>query len=127
MEWKREKFEAVRLGKDSEGGNLLKTFYEAKKQSSCWIMGPKEKQGKSAIYLWSFIKSLSKDSGAGTDWGQEGTEDEMAGWHHRLSGREFEQTPGDSEAQGSLACRSACGCRAKHNLATAQQLCGKVS
>ena len=25
------------------------------------------------------------------------TEDEMAGWHHSLSGHEFEQTPGDSE------------------------------
>ena len=32
------------------------------------------------------------------------TEDEMVGWHHRLKGREFEQTPGDSEGQGSLAC-----------------------
>ena len=30
---------------------------------------------------------------AGRDWGQEEkgmTEDEMAGWHHRLNGREFE-------------------------------------
>ena len=30
---------------------------------------------------------------AGRDWGQEKkgtTEDEMAGWHHRLSGHEFE-------------------------------------
>ena len=32
------------------------------------------------------------------------TEDEMVGWHHRLDGREFEQTPGDGEGQGSLAC-----------------------
>ena len=34
-----------------------------------------------------------KDSDAGRDWGQEEkgmTEDEMAGWHHRLNGREFE-------------------------------------
>ena len=30
-------------------------------------------------------------------------EDEMVGWHHRLKGREFEQTPGDSEGLGSLA------------------------
>ena len=32
-----------------------------------------------------------KDSDAGRDWGQEEkgtTEDEMAGWHHRLDGRE---------------------------------------
>ena len=34
------------------------------------------------------------------------TEDEMVGWHHRLSGHEFEQTPGDGEEQGSLACCS---------------------
>ena len=32
------------------------------------------------------------------------TEDEMLGWHHRLNGREFEQTLGDGEGQGSLAC-----------------------
>ena len=34
-----------------------------------------------------------KDSDAGRDWGQgqKGmTEDEMAGWHHRLDGRDFE-------------------------------------
>ena len=34
------------------------------------------------------------------------TEDEMAGWHHRLNGHEFEQAPGDGEGQGSLACCS---------------------
>ena len=37
--------------------------------------------------------TLGKDSDAGKDWGQEEegmTEDEMAGWHHRLDGRKFE-------------------------------------
>ena len=34
------------------------------------------------------------------------TEDEMVGWHHGLSGHELEQTLGDSEGQGSLACCS---------------------
>ena len=34
------------------------------------------------------------------------TEDEMVGWHHRLNGHEFEQTPGGGEGQGSLACCS---------------------
>ena len=29
---------------------------------------------------------------------------EMVGWHHQLNGHEFEQTPGDSKGQGSLAC-----------------------
>ena len=32
------------------------------------------------------------------------TEDETVGWHHQLYEHEFEQTPGDSEGQGSLAC-----------------------
>ena len=30
------------------------------------------------------------------------TEDEMVGWHHRLNGHEFEQTPGDGKGQGGL-------------------------
>ena len=34
---------------------------------------------------------IGKDPNAGKDWGQEKgtTEDEMAGWHHRLNGRGF--------------------------------------
>ena len=37
------------------------------------------------------------------------TEDEMVGWHHRLNVYESEQTPGDGEGQGSLACYSPWG------------------
>ena len=37
------------------------------------------------------------------------TEDEMVGSHHRLNGHEFEQTHGDSEGQGGLACCSSWG------------------
>ena len=33
-------------------------------------------------------------------------EDEMIGWHPCFNGHEFEQTQGDSEVQGSLACFS---------------------
>ena len=33
----------------------------------------------------------------------------MVGWHHRLDGHEFEQTPGDGDGQGSLACCSPWG------------------
>ena len=46
--------------------------------------------------LWPpHVKSLliGKDPDAGRDWGQEEkgtTEDEMAGWHYQLNGREFE-------------------------------------
>ena len=35
----------------------------------------------------------------------------MVGWHHRLSGHECEQTLGDSEGQGGLACCSPWDCR----------------
>ena len=37
------------------------------------------------------------------------TENEIDGWHRRLNGHESEQTPGDSEGQGSLVCCSAWG------------------
>ena len=36
-------------------------------------------------------------------------EDEMVGWHHRLTGHEFEQAPGAGEGQGGLACCSPWG------------------
>ena len=39
------------------------------------------------------------------------TEDEMVRWHHRLNEREFEQTPGDGEGQGSLAGCSSQACK----------------
>ena len=44
-------------------------------------------------HLMQRVDSLEKDSDAGRDWRQEEkgtTEDEMAGWHHRLDGHEFE-------------------------------------
>ena len=37
------------------------------------------------------------------------TEDEMVGWHHRLTGHEFEQAMGVGDRQGSLACCSPWG------------------
>ena len=50
---------------------------------------------------------IGKDPDAGRDWGQEekGTpENEMAGWHHWLDGRESQWTPGVGDGQGGLAC-----------------------
>ena len=64
---------------------------------------------------------MGKDPDAGKEWGQEEkgtTEDEMVGWHHRVNGHGFEQTLGDGEGQGSLACRSQ---RVWHDWATEQQ------
>ena len=53
-----------------------------------------------------------KEPDAGKDWRQEEkgmTEDEMVGWHYRLSGHEFEQALGVGDGQGSLACCSPWG------------------
>ena len=52
------------------------------------------------------VDSLEKTD-AGRNWGQEEkgtTENEMAGWHHRLDGCESEGTPGVGDEQGGLAC-----------------------
>ena len=68
-----------------------------------------------ALILWPpDAKSwlIGKDLDAGKDWRQEEkgtTEDEMVGWHHRLSGHESEQILGNSERQGNLACYSPWG------------------
>ena len=37
------------------------------------------------------------------------TEDEVDGWNHQLNRHEFEQAPGVSDRQGSLACCSLWG------------------
>ena len=46
-------------------------------------------------------------------------EDEMVRWHHQLNGRECEQTPGDSDGQGSLAC---CGPWSHRDLDTTERV-----
>ena len=69
------------------------------------------------LVLWpTRVKSwlTGKNPDAGRDWGQEEkrtTEDEMAGWHHWLDGREFEWTPGDGDGQGGLVSCNSWGCK----------------
>ena len=48
-------------------------------------------------------------------------EDEMVRWHHALNGHEFEQAPGDSEGQESLACSSPWGRKESDMTATELQ------
>ena len=79
----------------------------------CIFIGRTEAE---APIFWPDTKSLliRKDPDAGKDWRQEekgATEDMMIGWHYRLNGQEFEQTPRDGEGQGSLVCCSSWGCR----------------
>ena len=61
--------------------------------------------------MWR-VNSLEKNPDAGEDGRQKEkreVEDELVGWHHQLSGHEFEQTLGDNEGQGSLVCCSPWG------------------
>ena len=74
-----------------------------------WIfIGKTDAETESLIFWPPDAKSwiIGKDL---EDWRQEEkgvTEDEMVEWHHWLNRRESDQTQGDSEEQGSLACCS---------------------
>ena len=82
-----------------------------------WIFIGRTDIEAEAPILWSpDMKSLiiGKDPDAGKDWRWEenpfsSTESEMIGWHHQFNRCEVEQTPGDSEQQGRLACYSSWG------------------
>ena len=75
-----------------------------------WVFfGRTDTEAETPILWPPHVKSwlIGKDSDAGRDWGQEEkgtTEDEMAGWYHRLDGCEFWWTPGVGDRQGGLAC-----------------------
>ena len=74
-----------------------------------WIfIGRTDPEAEAPIIWPPDVKSwlTGKDPDAEKDWRQEekwATEDEIVGWHHWLSGHEFEQTL-DGDGQGSLAC-----------------------
>ena len=60
----------------------------------------------------SITRIIKYISNAGRHWEYEvkgTTENEMSGWHHRLDGHEFEQTPGVGDGQGGLACCNSWG------------------
>ena len=68
-----------------------------------------EEKGTTGWDGW-MASPIGKDPDAGRDWGKEEkgtTEDEMAGWHHRLDGCEFEWTLGVGDV--GLACCSPWG------------------
>ena len=87
------------------------------KGDQSWVFFGRNDAKAETLVLWSpHVKSwlIRKDSDAGMDWGQEEegtTEDEMAEWHHRLDGREFEWTLGDGGGEGALAWCDSWGCK----------------
>ena len=87
------------------------------KGNQSWIFIGRTNAEAEAPKIWpldtkTWLTGIDPDDGKG--WRQEekkATESEMVGWHHRLNEHEFEQTQGDSEEQGSLACCSSWGCK----------------
>ena len=106
----------VDLEKAEETKIKLPTFSESlKKQKSSRktsisaVFGRNDAKAETPVLWPPHAKSwlIGKDSDAGKDWRQEEkgtTEDEMAGWHHWVNGRESEWTPGVGDGQGGPAC-----------------------
>ena len=94
------------------------------KGDQSWVfIGRTDVEAETPIIWPPDVKSwlIGKDPDAGKDWGQEEkgmTENEMAGWHHRLNGHGFGWTPGVGDGQGGLVCRGSRGRRVRHNWAT---------
>ena len=82
------------------------------KGNQCWIyIGRTDAEAETPVLWPPDVKNwhIGRDPNAGKDWRWEEkgtTEDEMAGWHHRLDGHEFEQALGVGDGQGSLVCCS---------------------
>ena len=87
------------------------------KGDQSWVFIGRTHAEAETLILWPpHAKSwlIGKDPDAGRDWGQREkgmTEDEMAGWHHRLNGHEFGYTPGVGDGQGGLACCDSWDCK----------------
>ena len=104
-------FQAVMLEKTLESPLDCKEIKPVNpKGNQPWMFIGRTDAEDEAPVLWppdAESQLIGKDPDAGKDWRQEEkgmTEDEIVRWHHRLNRRESEQTPGDSEGQGRLAC-----------------------
>ena len=110
--WRIDAFEVV-LEKTLESPLDCKEIQPVhSKGDQSWVfIGRTDAEAETPILWPPHGKSwlIGKDPDAGRDWGQEEkgtTEDEIAGWHHRLDGHEFE---GVGDGQGGLACCNSCG------------------
>ena len=107
--WTIKKAECQRIDAFELGyrRRLLRVPWTARRSNQSILREINPDYSLDAPILWPpEVKSqlTGKDPDAGKDRGQEGAEDEMVGWDHRLNVHKFEQTLEDSEGQGSLAC-----------------------
>ena len=96
--WRIDAFESVVLEKTLESSlDSMEIKSVNLKGNQPWIFIGRTDAEAEAPILWPpdmESQLTGKDHDAGKDWGQEKrtTEDKMVGWHHWLSGHEFEQT-----------------------------------
>ena len=116
--WKNWSFWTVVLEKTLESPLDCKEIQPVhpKGDQSCVFIWRTDVEAETLILWPPDVKSwlIWKDPDAGKDWGQEEkgtTEEELAGWHHRLDGHEFERTPGVGDGQGGLASCNSWGCK----------------
>ena len=89
-----------------------------------WVfIGRTDAEAETPILWPPHVKSwlIGKESDAVRDWRQEEkgtTEDEMAEWHNRLDGRDFEWTPGVGDGQGGRVLWFMWSQRVRHDWAT---------
>ena len=110
-------FWTVVLEKTLESPLDCKEIQPVHSRDQSWMFFRRNDAKAETPVLWPLhAKSwlIGKDPDAGRDWGQEEkgtTEDEMAGWHHRLNGHEFGWILGVGDGQGGLACCDSWGCK----------------
>ena len=108
-------FWTVVLEKTLESPLDWKEIRPVNKGSQPWIYIGRTNAEAEAPIIWAPDAKnwlIRKDPGAGKDWRWEekGTiEDKIVGWHHWLSGHEFEQALGEGEGRESLVCCSPWG------------------
>ena len=96
------------VGEDSWGSHGLKEIQPVhSEEDQPWdFFGRNDAKAETPVLWPPHVRNwlIGKDSNAGRDLGQEEkgtTEDEVAGWHHWLDGRESEWTPGVGDGQGA--------------------------
>ena len=110
---KNGRFQVVVLEKALESPSLESKEIQPvnPKGNQPWIFIGRTEAEAEAPILWppnAKSRLIGKDPGTGKNWQEEkgASENEMIGWNHQLNGHEFEQSLGDSEGKGSLACYS---------------------
>ena len=109
--WKNWSFRAVVLQKTLPSPLTSKEIKAVSpKGNQPWIFTGRTDAAAEISLLWppdvkSWFSWKNLNAVKDWEWKEKGvTKDEMVGWHHWVNGHEFEQTPGDSEGQVSLAC-----------------------